>query len=400
MSTAAAPLTPKRLGVYIDAVYDVVPTPEGRTVSTDRSFLLFVSAVGESFKSLTLFGRTRSSLSPADYVLPPEVELVDLPHYENLRRVHEVAARLSGTLFRFWRGLDRVDVVWVFGPHPIAVAFAGLALARGKKVVLGIRQDSVRLYAARLPGARWLPARIAVRAVEAAFRLLAQRVPATVQGAELARRYAGGRAPVHTMTESVVGASDISAEPLERDWNGTIEFLTVGRLETEKNPLLLVEAFAALTKERPGAYRLTWIGRGPLEADVKAHVQRLGITELIDFHGYVPFDAGLLDLYRRANAFVHVSLSEGVPKVLIEALACSTPLVATDVGGIRAALGDDEVALLVPPNDREALTAAMRRILDQADLRSTLALRGLELARSLTLEAEAARVVDFIQSET
>ena len=399
MSTAAAPLTSKRLGVYIDAVYDVVPSPEGPIVSTDRSFLLFVSEVGESFASLTLFGRARKSLSAADYVLPPQVELVALPHYENLRRVHEVAARLGGTLFRFWHGLDRVDVVWVFGPHPIAVAFAGLALARGKKVVLGIRQDSVRLYAARLPGARWLPAQIAVRAVEAAFRLLARRVPATVQGSELARRYAAGHAPVHTMTESVVGASDVSAEPVERDWKGTIEFLTVGRLETEKNPLLLVEAFAALTKERPGTYRLTWIGRGPLEADVKAHAQRLGVRELIDFHGYVPFDAGLLDLYRRAHAFVHVSLSEGVPKVLIEALACSTPLIATDVGGIRAALGDEEVALLVPANDRQALTTAMRRILDQADLRTTLVLRGLELARSLTLEAEAARVVEFIQSE-
>lgn len=400
MSTVTAPLTPKRLGVYIDAVYDVVSTSEGRIVSTDRSFLLFVSAVGESFESLTLFGRTRRNASPADYVLPPEVELVELPHYENLRRVHEVAWRLSGTLLRFWHGLDRVDVVWVFGPHPIAIAFAGLALARRKKVVLGIRQDSVRLYAARLPAARWLPARIAVRAVEAAFRLLARRVPATVQGAELARRYTGGRAPVHTMTESVVGASDVSAEPLERDWEGTIEFLTVGRLETEKNPLLLLEALAALTRERPGRYRLTWIGRGPLEEDVKAHAQRLGIGDLIDFQGYVPFDAGLLDLYRRANAFVHVSLSEGMPKVLIEALACSTPLIATDVGGVRAALRDGEVALLVPPDDRVALTAAMRRILDHPELRTELVLRGLDLARSLTLEAEAARVVEFVQTET
>ena len=46
MSTAAAPLTSKRLGVYIDAVYDVVPSPGDRSYSTDRSFLLFVSEVG------------------------------------------------------------------------------------------------------------------------------------------------------------------------------------------------------------------------------------------------------------------------------------------------------------------------------------------------------------------
>jgi glycosyltransferase involved in cell wall biosynthesis len=82
---------------------------------------------------------------------------------------------------------------------------------------------------------------------------------------------------------------------------------------------------------------------------------------------------------------------------LIEALACGTPLVATDVGGIRAALGDG-VALLVPPADEDALVGAIERIAGDAALRSRLAEEGLVLARSMTLEAEADRVVRFLQS--
>lgn len=120
------------------------------------------------------------------------------------------------------------------------------------------------------------------------------------------------------------------------------------------------------------------------------------MLDRIEFHGYVPFDGGLLDLYRRAHMFVHVSLSEGMPKVLIEALACATPIVATDVGGVRTALADGSVGLLVPADDLDALVEAILRISDDPQLREDLVSRGLELVTDLTLEAEAERVASFL----
>jgi glycosyltransferase involved in cell wall biosynthesis len=220
----------------------------------------------------------------------------------------------------------------------------------------------------------------------------------TVQGAELAQHYRSGR-EVLPMTESIVAASELIAPVAARDWSGQIELLTVGRLETEKNPLLLVEALARLEEETPGRYHLTWVGRGPLEDEVKARARALGVDRLIELHGYIPFDGGLLDLYRRAHVFVHVSLSEGMPKVLIEALVCATAIVATDVGGVRDALDDGGAGLLVPPDDLDALIDAIRRISDEPTLRRRLVERGSELARELTLEAQAERVVAFIQQE-
>jgi glycosyltransferase involved in cell wall biosynthesis len=386
---------PGRLGVYLDDVYWVFEDDGTDRVSSDRSFLLFIWEVGDRFESLVVFGRTVHGDEPADYVLPGALELAPLPHYANLRDLRAVTRAVAGTLRSFWRGLRRVDRVWVFGPHPFGLALALLALARRKQVILGVRQDSVRLYETRL-ASRWSPPLLAVRVLEAGYRLLSRRLLTTVQGAELAKRYGGERPGLLTMTESIVRAADVVDQPPERDWSRKVGLLTVGRFETEKNPLLLVAALGRLEAEYPGRYRLTWVGRGPLEAEVRACAQELGVADRIEFLSYVPFGEPLLQLYREAHMFVHVSLSEGMPKVLIEALVSGTPIVATDVGGVRTALDGGRAGALVPPDDLEALVATIRRLDDDADERDRVVARGLELARGLTLEAQVERVVGFV----
>jgi glycosyltransferase involved in cell wall biosynthesis len=390
------PISSRRLGIYYDTIYQVVERNGQRRASSDRSFVLFMCAVGGEFERLVIFGRAKTSRNDAEYVLPEGVELVELPAYSNLRQVFEVAAAAGATVAEFWRGVSKVDTLWVFGPHPFAAAFALLALLRRKQVVLGVRQHSVKLYATRLHGWRRLAGVSLVRFFDLIFRGLGHRVPVTVQGAELEAWYRGPRPGVLTMTESVIRAADVVDEPAPRDWTRGIELLTVGRLEPEKNPRLLVDALARLDRDEPGRYRLIWVGRGPLEDDTRAYAAATGVLDQIDFRGYVAFDGGLLDLYRNVHAFVHVSLSEGMPKVLIEALASGTATVATDVGGVRAAVDGGRAALLVPPDDVDALVAAIRRVVDDRTLRDELVRRGLELAQRLTLEAEARRVVEFM----
>jgi glycosyltransferase involved in cell wall biosynthesis len=383
---------PGRIGVYVDAVYRRI----GQRVSTDRAFLLFVAEVSKHYDGLTLLGRTIETPESADYELPQAVELVELPHYTSLLHPREVLRAFPGTVRAMWRGLDGVHTVWVIGPNPFDLIVIACALVRRRRLALGVRQDTRAYFASRVPGARWWPFVAAMRGVDGVYRLLARRVPTTVVGEAIAEQYGRGRRNVLPMTVTLMRAADVAAEPAQRDWSGPIELLTVGRLEQEKNPLLLVEALAALERSYPGRFRLTWLGRGPLEEQVHAAAERLGVRGLIEQRGYVPFGPELFAVYRAAHLFVHVSLTEGVPQVIVEALANGVPVVATDVGGVRGAF--EGTALLVPPDDLRALVAAVEEAVADEAGREERGRRGLELARRLTLEAEAERVARFLAS--
>jgi glycosyltransferase involved in cell wall biosynthesis len=392
-----------RLGVYQDGPFRVTSgdgaAPRIVADPADAPFFRFVSQVAAGFDEYVVFARVvgRADDPDARLLLPAEARLVELPDYGGLRRLPNVARAAFRTLAAFWRGLDRVDAVWTFGPQPFELVLVFLALIRRKRVVLGVRQDTPAYFRARIRGRSWKPVLAAIDLMDGVHRRLANRVPATIVGPANAARYGAPTGRVLAMAPSLVPAAAVVEEPPPRDWSRPIELLTVGRVDAEKNPPLVAQLLAELERLRPGRYRLRWVGTGPLMDDVSRRASELGVGDRLELVGFVPFGPELLDLYRGAHAFVHISLTEGVPQVLVEALASGTPIVATDVGDVRTAVADGEAALLVPPSDLEALVEALLRLSDDVELRERLVRRGLELARDGTLEAEAERVARFIR---
>ena len=385
-----------RLGVYQDGPFRVLEDGLVAPDPADAPFFRFVAGVSSHFETFTVFARVVPDEEGADErsTLPHGTRVVRLPDYGSLRQVGSVVRAGIRTGRAFWRGLEEVDVVWAFGPHPFELLLATLASLRGKRVVLGVRQDTPSYFRARLPSPRWKPILAGIDAMDAVHRLVAGRLSATIVGEENAGRYKRGR--VLAISPSLVPEEALAAEPPQRDWSGAIELLTVGRIDAEKNPLLLVEAIAELERRRPGVFRLRWAGLGPLEDEVRARAAELGVVDRIELLGYLPFPE-LLPHYRSAHAFVHVSFTEGVPQVLNEALATGLPVVATDVGGVGEALDRGGAGLLVPPADRDALVDAVLRMADDERLRVELVERGLEHARDRTLEAQAAKVAAFLR---
>jgi phenylacetate-CoA ligase len=141
------------------------------------------------------------------------------------------------------------------------------------------------------------------------------------------------------------------------------------------------------------------VGDGRLADGVARRARGRGVTDALDLLGHVPHGAALWRQYRSSHAFLHVSLTEGLPQVLVEAHAAGLPVVATDVGGVRAALARGSTGLLVPPADARAAVDALERLTVDAELRRRLIEAGLESARRQTLEVQLDRIVEFFRSE-
>jgi len=386
-----------RLGIYADLLY----WADGESVTTDQAFVEFVLALPPRVDELVVFGRLSPERLRAPYAVSrPAVRFVPLPYYANTRDVRHVAGALRRSVRTLVRELPRLDALWVFGPHPLALGFAGAARRRGTPVVLGVRQDFRGYIAHRLPSRRWVWALPVAAALDRGFRLAARRLPAVVVGDALAVRYAGG-APVLASVFSLVRREDVLPAVPAR--GGTerpeLRVLSVGRLDPEKNPLLLAEILAGLVDRDP-RWRLTVAGDGPLDADLARAADRLGVRDRLELLGHVTNGEELRAFYRASDAFLHVSLTEGLPQVLLEAQAAGVPIVATDVGGVAAALGFGLRGLLVPPRDAHAAVDALMRIAVDTELAARLATAGLEYVRAHTLEAELDRIAAFLRSSS
>jgi len=383
----------RRLGIYFEIPFR---RDEGG-FSTHVPFIRFVLALRPHFDGLVLIGRVDPKPGREHYAIPDDVEVAALPHYASLEDTTGILSTLPATLRAIWGALGRVDAVWVIGPVPTSIPVVVLGLARKKRLILGVRRNLPLYVRHRLGGKRWVPTLGAAHVLEALFRQLARRIPTVAVGADLARLYSAGRAPVLELTVSLVSEADVrslSAESHHPDAERPVELLSVGRLDPEKAPEMLLEALALLEKRTPGRYRLTIVGDGQLEKQLRAEAARFG--EAVRFCGHVPNGPELFELYRARDIFVHVARTEGLPQVLTEAQAAGLPIVATDVGGVRAGLGGGSEALLVPPNDPEALAAAIARLASDGDLRAGFRERGIARARTLTLERQATRVAAFI----
>jgi glycosyltransferase involved in cell wall biosynthesis len=383
----ASPASP-RVAVYTDYVYHRVDS----AIYAERAFALFIARLAAITGGLVLLGRLAPGSSGSHYPLGDAVEFVPLPYYTSLARPFAATRAMAASLVRFWRVLADVDAVWLLGPHPLVVAFAAMAAVRGRRVILGVRQDMPGYVRSRHPRRPLL--RFAAVAMEAANRALARLTPVVVVGPDLARRYRRSRRLLE-ITVSLVDAEEIVSPGAasRRAWDGELSVLSVGRLEPEKNPLLLADVLALL--RRDGApWRLVVCGEGPMETELLRRLDELGLGSHAELRGYLPLGGDLRDAYRESHALLHVSWTEGLPQVLFEAFAAGLPVVATDVGGVAEAVG--AAALIVPPGDSQAAAAALRRIAADADLRVELIGAGNALVRRHTIEAECRRVADFV----
>ena len=189
-----------------------------------------------------------------------------------------------------------------------------------------------------------------------------------------------------------VDLSDLEIHDAEQLWarRGLVEpyVLWIGTQEQRKNVIAVLDAFARIAPRHP---RLSLVLHGPngwLGDEVGEGVRHRGMHgRTVVSEGFLP-RSELAALYARASAFVYPSLYEGFGLPVLEAMACGTPVVTSNISALPETAGD--AALLVDPLDEEALAEAIEQIIDDPTLAEDLSRRGQKRAAGFTW-AEAAR---------
>ncbi|OGF12870.1 MAG: hypothetical protein A2W00_04060 [Candidatus Eisenbacteria bacterium RBG_16_71_46] len=273
-------------------------------------------------------------------------------------------------------GIERVHAAWAHFPGSVAYLAARLSGARFS-MAAHAGADLFRTQAFLAPKVRAADfVATCVRENADMLRVLAgprARVAWIYHGVDLARFDGGGRAR--------------DPEPL---------LLAVGRLAPPKGFDLAIEALAALAPRWPGA-RLVVVGEGPARAALEALARARGIAERVRFTGALTHDE-LLPLYRRAwlllapSRVMRDGRRDGIPNVVVEALAMGVPCVGTRAAGLEEAIRAGETGALVPPDDPAALAAAVARLLaDPAGIDRLGAEARAEAMRAFDAEANFER---------
>ena len=203
-------------------------------------------------------------------------------------------------------------------------------------------------------------------------------------GRELAEAY---RSPRTVMTVSTNVRENEFSSRSDTCGGTVIRILFVGYIRPEKGLEYLLEAVACLKTDR--AWQLDLIGSDEFpdyRRRLDEAITRRGLEQHVHWQGLIPYGQQLFDRMRGADIFVLPTLSEGTPRVLVEARANCLPCISTTVGGIPSAVTHGVDALLVPPKDAAALAEAIEKLVNDGELRRAIIRNGLVTARLQTVE--------------
>jgi len=388
-----------RLGVFMGQAFFRC----GEEITTDRAFFRFLEEVAASFATATLLVPVHDRPKGGPYAVDTgRVTMCPLPPVDQYS-LGSVLAALPGTVRAFLKMRRQVDLLWLAGPHILGPLIVLLCRATGLPFFLVIRQNLVELVRHKESGIKGKIATWVAGVIEGYYRRVAARHLTLTVGRVMLEAYKerDPKAPVVSVVISMVQEKTVAemqlSEARARERGEPRRLLAVGRLSREKGLDLLLDAVHRLVGEGR-KLTLDIVGEGVEKAVLERQIHGLGMESTVTLRGYVRFGDDLLACYRSAEVFVLPSRSEGVPQVLLEAMACGTPVVAAAVGGVPYLIEEGENGLLVRPDDVEALAETIKKILDDPRLAEHLSCHGRHFVKEHTLEREREHILHTLSS--
>lgn len=303
------------------------------------------------------------------YANLPRREIVEgytverVPAIRHNPHVAQVGEMLSYALSSSWVGMRRArmfrpDAVQVFFGIPSGLGAYFLRRCYGIPYVVFLGGRDVPRPNPDPPSYRYLYTLLRP-AILAIWRNAAYRVACSEGLRELARATAPDL-PCHVIPDGI----DLDRFPPKAyPCRERVQILGVGRLVPRKGFDVLIRAVAMLPSLLP--FEVVLVGDGPERETLESLARSLGVAERVQFVGSVPYNA-LPARYAEADIYVLSSHAEGMPLVVLEAMATGLPIVATDVQGIRELVADGVNGWRFPVNDAEALAAYLARLIENS----------------------------------
>lgn len=152
-------------------------------------------------------------------------------------------------------------------------------------------------------------------------------------------------------------------------------FLFVGRFQAAKNLFYLFDHVAAVRRTVTAPFLLDLVGDGPQRTELQRQSKELGIEDCLVWHGWVDKES-LREIYRRADCLLNPSLCEGMPNVVLEAMACGLPVIASRVPGNDTVVREGETGWLFDLNNPENFVTSVRKVMEDPGLARRMGQKG------------------------
>lgn len=170
-----------------------------------------------------------------------------------------------------------------------------------------------------------------------------------------------------TVIPNGVDSSYFTLKNYNKSNNSVFKFLFVGRFNEQKNLFYLLDQMKELNKKGKKSFELHFVGDGPQSHELKAYAQKLCIDHITHWHGWLGKDE-LKNFYTMANCIINPSLYEGMPNTVLEAMACGTPVIASNVAGNASLVKNGKSGYLFDITDNEQFLSSAMALMSDHDV--------------------------------
>ncbi len=331
--------------------------------------------------------------------MPEEVNIIELPGFTGvvdfIKRLPLILPKLISILYKEIR---KADVVMVMHDDFLGLLTILETRRQKKSHILFLGGNQEEVVRNKYSGLKkWCAIRLA-RLFDRIDRYWMDKGLITLAtGSEVIERLSKPGRRIYPYFTSLISSEDIVYRDVRDISPNSAVILYAGFLTENKGVHILLRAFARFREEYHSPdIKLHLAGDGYYRPQLEALCEELEIRRNVVFQGFIGDREKLKKLFMESDLFVLPSMSEGIPKVLLEAMAYGVPILTTDVGGIPDIILNEVNGLMVPPDSVEELLNRIAAILGDLKFRQKLVEGGYRFIQEHTSEKQAKEIVNYL----